>query len=79
LYDEAAVKKAIEDEVSAAGGTSVNTDDYIEILKKFLIRLDAKHNAKFKAKLAKAKDDAKLKSWLDAMGNHIGNADDYLK
>ena len=41
--------------------------------------MDAKHNAKFKAKLAKAKDEAKLKSWLDAMGNHIGNADDYLK
>ena len=39
----------------------------------------AKHNAKFKAKLAKAKDETKLKSWLDAMGNHIGNADDYLK
>ena len=35
--------------------------------------------SRMKAKLAKAKDDAKLKSWLDAMGNHIGNADDYLK
>lgn len=73
LYDATAVSKAIE-----AEDANEDPNDYIQIIDKFLGKLDVKHNHKFKTKLTKAMKESKLIAWLTAMDKHIGNAEDYL-
>ena len=55
-----------------------DADALIDTLKKFLTKLDAKHNDKFKRKFATVKSASKLAVLLTAMAKHTGNAEDYL-
>lgn len=73
LFDENAVTKALVSEDS-----KIDADAYITTMLNFLAKLDAKHNEKFKKKLAKSMSDGKVKPWIDAMKNHTGNPEDYL-